>query len=174
MAAVLAATYPELYAAVGIHSGLPYAVAHDMPSAFAAMKRGKIKGKAGARAQVLQAMQAKVPVPFDKPVPAIVFHGDRDSTVAPVNGEQVLAQCVPAAGKDARAETQQGTAPGGKAYTRTVFHDVQDKSIAEKWIVHGAGHAWFGGSRKGSYTDPEGPAASREMLRFFLAHRQLA
>lgn len=173
MAAVLAATYPELYAAVGIHSGLPYAIAQDMPSAFAAMKRGKIKGKAGARAQVLQALQAKAPAPFDKPVPAIVFHGDRDATVAPVNGEQVLVQCVPAA-RDARTEALQGTAPGGRTYTKTVFHDAQGKAIAEKWIVHGAGHAWFGGSRKGSYTDPAGPSASREMLRFFLAHRQAA
>ena len=171
MAAVMGATYPELYAAVGIHSGLPYAVAHDMPSAFAAMKRGK--HKAGARHQ--QIMQPKAPVPFEKAVPVIVFHGDRDTTVAPANGELALMQCVPAAaGKDVRTEVQKSAAPSGRTYTRTIIHDAQGNAIAEKWVIHGAGHAWAGGSGKGSYTDPQGPNASREMLRFFLAHRQSA
>lgn len=169
MAVVLAATYPELYAAVGIHSGLPYAVAHDMPTAFAAMKR--CKGKAGPRHG--QPLQMKAPVPLGKAVPAIVFHGDRDATVAPINGDQVLAQCIPAAGsKDARIEVRQGAAPNGRTYTKTIVHDEQGRAVAEKWIVHGAGHAWSGGSSKGSYTDPQGPNASREMLRFFLSHRQ--
>ena len=169
MAVVMAATYPELYAAVGIHSGLPYAVAHDMPSAFAAMKRRK--GKAGSRHG--QFLQPKTPVPLGKTVPAIVFHGDSDTTVHPVNGDQALAQCIPVAGsKDARIEVQKCTEPSGRAYTKTVVHDEQGRAIAEKWIVHGAGHAWSGGSSKGSYTDPQGPNASREMLRFFLAHSQ--
>lgn len=169
MAVVLAATYPDLVAAVGIHSGLPYAVAHDVPSAFAAMKRCKLK--TGAR--LAQHTQPKDATPFEKMVPAIIFHGDRDATVTPINGDQVLAQCVPIVGdKDARVDVQQGVAPNGRPYTKTVVHDGQGKAIAEKWTVHGAGHAWSGGSRKGSYTDPKGPNASREMLRFFLAHRQ--
>ena len=167
MAVVLGATYPELFAAVGVHSGLPYGIAHDVPSAFAAMKRRK--AKAGA-SRGLQA-QARSPAPLGKPMPAIVFHGDRDTTVSPVNGDQVLAQCVPAAGdKDARTDVQQAAVPNGRTYTKTVIRDGQGNTIAEKWIVHGAAHAWSGGSRKGSYTDPKGPDASREMLRFFLAH----
>lgn len=165
MAAVMAATYPELVAAVGIHSGVPYGVAHDLPSAFNAMKRRK--SKAG-----VPKAQAKAPAPLGKPVPAIVFHGDHDATVHPANGDQALAQCVPAAGeKDARVETQNGTAPNGRAYTKTIVRDAQGSIVAEKWIVHGAGHAWSGGSSKGSYTDPAGPSASAEMLRFFLTHR---
>jgi len=169
MAVVLAATYPELFAGVGVHSGLPYGVAHDVPSAFAAMKRRKLK--AGARHEHLA--QARQPAPLGKMVPAIVFHGDRDTTVSPLNGEQALAQCVPAAGDaNARADVQQGTVPGGRTYTKTVIRDAQGKPVAEKWVVHGAGHAWSGGSRKGSYTDSKGPDASREMLRFFLAQRR--
>lgn len=165
MAAVMAATYPELYAAVGIHSGLPYGVAHDVPSAFAAMKRRKPKA-------AMPKTQPTAPVPFRKTVPAIVFHGDHDTTVHPVNGDQVLAQCVPVAGeKDVRIVVQNDSAPNGRAYTRTIVQNAQGSTIAEKWIVHGAGHAWSGGSRHGSYTDPEGPSAAREMLRFFYEQR---
>lgn len=166
MAVVLAANYPDLYAAVGIHSGLPYAIAHDVPSAFAAMKRRKSKAPMGHA-------QAVDPSPLAKTVPAIVFHGDRDSTVHPMNGDHALAQCVPAVGdKDVRIEVEKGAVANGRGYTRTIIHDAQGKCVAEKWIVHGAAHAWSGGSRKGSYTDPKGPSASREMLRFFLSHRR--
>jgi poly(3-hydroxybutyrate) depolymerase len=106
MASVMTATYPELYATVGIHSGLPYGVAHDVPSAFAAMKRCKPKA-------AMPKMQPTAPEPLHKAVPAIVFHGDRDTTVHPVNGDQVLlAQRVPAAGeKDARIVVQDGRSP---------------------------------------------------------------
>jgi len=165
MAAVMAATYPELYAAVGIHSGLPYGVAHDVPSAFAAMKRRKLKS-------IKPKTQPTAPVPLDKTVPVIVFHGDRDTTVHPGNADQVLAQCVPAAGAtQARTVVQDGKAPNGRTYTRTLVQDDRGGALAEKWIVHGAGHAWSGGSRHGSYTDPQGPSAAREMLRFFYEHR---
>jgi poly(hydroxyalkanoate) depolymerase family esterase len=167
MAAVMAATYPELYAAVGIHSGLPYAVAHDLPSALAAMKKGK--GKASARN-----INVKAPASLAHTMPVIVFHGDRDTTVHPSNGDQVLTQCVSAgltagASSTLSIEVEQVAAPNGHAYTRSIHSDAQGKSIAEKWIVHGAGHAWSGGSSKGSYTDPKGPDATREMLRFFLS-----
>jgi poly(hydroxyalkanoate) depolymerase family esterase len=137
MAAVMGATYPELYAAVGIHSGLPYASARDAVSALAAM-RGRRTGAA--------------PLPS---VPTIVFHGDRDTTVHPRNGEYGLAP--------AGLQTETGEA-GGRAYTRTVH---SGRPSLEHWLVHGAGHAWSGGSAKASYTDPSGPDATREMLRFF-------
>lgn len=171
MAAVMGATYPELYAAIGIHSGLPYAVAHDMPSAFAAMKNRKIKASA-------RRAKCKAPTPFGHTMPVIVFHGDRDTTVDPENGGLALAQCVPsvdaAAGTNASIKEERGTVPNGRAYTRTVLHDAQGKAVAEKWIVHGAGHAWSGGSNRGTYTDPQGPDATREMLRFFYTHRRNA
>jgi len=154
MAAIMGATYPELYAAVGIHSGLPVGAAHDLPSAFAAMKNGT--AKAGSRSARTQ------------PIPVIVFYGDRDVTVHPENGEQALAQCIEPNQHDVTVE--EGRVPHGHAYTRTVRHDRDGRAIAEQWVVHGAGHAWSGGSRDGSYTDPKGPDAAREMMRFFQTH----
>lgn len=152
-AAVMGATHPDLYAAVGVHSGLACGAARDMAGAFAAMRQG---GGAGARAR-------------RAPIPTIVFHGDRDPTVHAVNGDEVMAQA--GAGPALRAEVEGGRSPGGMAFTRTVHRDGADRVVLEQWVLHGAGHAWSGGSAAGSYTDPLGPDASREMLRFFLSHR---
>ncbi|HVL77050.1 MAG TPA: PHB depolymerase family esterase [Noviherbaspirillum sp.] len=163
MAAVLGARYPDLYAAIGVHSGLPLGVARDVVSAFAAMKGGK--GKASSRAAT-----AHPPATLGHTIPVIVFHGDRDRTVHGSNGDKVLEQCI-AAGDPAcaKANVEVGMARG-RRYTRAVHRDAQGRAYAEKWTVHGAGHAWAGGSKKGSYTDPGAPDASREMVRFFLSH----
>jgi len=155
-AAIMAATYPEVFAAIGVHSGLACGAAKDMPSAFAAMNGGgavKVRSK-GPK------------------VPTIVFHGDADRTVNPINADQVIAQATPKAalGK----VVTHGETPGGMAYTRTVQADGSGREILEQWVLHGAGHAWSGGSASGSYTDPRGPDASREMVRFFLAHANTA
>jgi poly(hydroxyalkanoate) depolymerase family esterase len=158
MAAIVTAAYPDLYAAVGIHSGLPVGSAHDVPSAFGAMKQGS--KSASARA-------------YSRPVPAIVFHGDRDATVHPDNGVEALAQSlhgVATGGQTRSPAVSKGTSAKGRAYTQTVHYGADEAPFAEHWIVHGAGHAWAGGTRAGSYTDPRGPDASREMLRFFLSH----
>jgi poly(hydroxyalkanoate) depolymerase family esterase len=157
MAAVVGAAYPELYAAIGVHSGLSVGSAHDVPSAFAAM-RG---------AQPPSARDA-APAGSARAVPIIVFHGDRDTTVHPRNGEQVISQSVQrdaASSKDVAVD--RGQVPGGHAYTRTVHSDPAGRVMVEHWLVHGAGHAWSGGSTRGSYTDPKGPDATREMRRFF-------
>ena len=163
-AAVLAAAYPDLYAAIGVHSGLACGAASDIPSAFAAMRRSgpaarrRSGGKLSGRGE------------YSRIVPAIVFHGDQDTTVHPNNGDQVIAQLTEALATDARVTVEDGRVPGGRAYTRTVHRDAADHSIFEQWVIHGAGHAWSGGSLAGSYTDPQGPDATREMLRFFLEH----
>ncbi|RYC30119.1 PHB depolymerase family esterase [Lichenibacterium minor] len=149
-AAILAQCYPDLYAAAGVHSGLAAGAARDMPGAFAAMRGG---GRAAA----------------GRAVPVIVFHGDADRTVAPVNGEQVVAQAR--GGAALTADTVGGRSEGGLAFTRKVECDAAGRPMAEHWMLHGAGHAWSGGSAAGSYTEPRGPDASREMLRFFLEHR---
>ena len=165
MAAILADSYPDLYAAVGIHSGLPAGAAHDLPSAFAAM-RGVATGR-----------RASGPG-SGKNMPVIVFHGDRDHTVNPANGEQALAQCVadntspPAGATEPGVKMEKGQVPNGRSYTRTVRHDDSGKPIAEHWVIHGAGHAWSGGSSQGSYTDPKGPHAAKEMVRFFSLQRR--
>ncbi|AKU12194.1 poly(3-hydroxybutyrate) depolymerase [Azoarcus sp. CIB] len=167
MAMTMAVRYPELYAAVGIHSGLPHAVARDLPSALAAMQQGRASSPGGAAQAISGA----------PPVAAIVFHGDRDTTVHPGNGDGVIAQCMPPsaaqrakAAPDARVTVEHGQVPQGHAYTRTLYHQFDGPSIAEHWLIHGAGHAWSGGSARGSYTDPKGPDAAEHMLRFFLEH----
>lgn len=150
-AAIMGDTYPDLYTAIGVHSGLACGAARDMPSAFAAMRQGAV-GSASARHRTR--------------VPAIVFHGDRDTTVSPRNGDAVVAQLVGNARLGTRVE--EGQVPEGHAYTRTIHSDVAGRTAVEHWTLHGAAHAWAGGSPEGSYTDPRGPDASREMVRFFL------
>ena len=151
-AAIMAATYPDIFAAAGVHSGLACGAAKDMPSAFAAMGGGgtiRPRGKG-------------------RMVPTIVFHGDADRTVNPCNSDHVIAQ----ASQDAALTktVTHGETPGGMAYTRTVQLNGVGGEVLEQWVLHGAGHAWSGGSANGSYTDARGPDASREMIRFFLKH----
>lgn len=150
MAAILGDTYPDIYAAVGVHSGLAAGAASDLPSAMAAMQGN---GK-------------RLPAGTGK-LPTIVFHGDADATVHPSNGEQVTAASVDSTSTPAVEPHQQ---PGGRRSTRTVHRDASGKVLAEHWVVHGAAHAWAGGSARGSYTDARGPDATAEMLRFFLEH----
>ena len=152
-AAIMGATYPDLYAAIGVHSGLACGAASDIPSAFTAMRQGR-SDLARAAGRVGRA------------IPTIVFHGDRDTTVNPVNGDQVVAQLRAAV--DLRTTVTTGKASGGVRYTCTVQADENGRSVLEQWVLHGAGHAWSGGSTAGSYTEPRGPDASREMMRFFL------
>ena len=152
-AAVMGATYRDLYAAIGIHSGLACGVATDLPSALIAMRQGGLDRKVSGNLL---------------PVPTIVFHGDRDTTVHPNNGDQVLKQSMGTT--NTQKKVHRGQVPGGHAYTRTVLRDARGRDMLEHWNVHGAGHAWSGGSPAGSYTDPRGPDATREMLRFFLRH----
>jgi poly(hydroxyalkanoate) depolymerase family esterase len=151
-AAVVGSAYADLYAAVGIHSGLASGAAQDIPSAFAAMRHG-------GRVR----LQPGVPI-----VPMIVFHGDQDRTVNPQNAEVVLAQA--AAGISLENHVARGQVPGGHAYTLTRYTDGTGRVLLEYWLVHHAGHAWAGGSPEGSYTDPSGPDATKEMIRFFSSH----
>jgi poly(3-hydroxybutyrate) depolymerase len=154
-AAIMAVTHADLYAAVGIHSGLACGVASDLPSAFVAMRQGGWSKIADS----------------GPPVPTIVFHGDRDTTVHPNNGNRIVEQSAKAAGL--KAKVTRGRVPHGHPYTRTNLADAGGRAVSEHWNVHDAGHAWSGGSPAGSYTDPRGPDATREMLRFFLEHSLL-
>jgi poly(hydroxyalkanoate) depolymerase family esterase len=155
MAAVMAAVYPDLYAAAGVHSGLPYAAAGDVASAFAAMKQGP-PGSARHPAS---------------PLPLIVFHGDQDAIVAPANAACLIDHVLAAGSADRRRDVvTTGQVPGGYAYTRTCYQDLAGTALAERWTIHHGGHAWSGGVPHGSYTDPRGPDASAEFIRFFGEH----
>lgn len=155
MAAVMGATYPEIYAAVGVHSGLPYGCAVDVASAYAAM-RGDPQ---------LQRRNRK-PRPGADSAPrirTIVFHGDADQIVHPSNAAKTIKGQA-----EVGDSLESITAPASRGYTRTVTRDKTGLTMGEEWLIHGSGHAWCGGSPDGTYTDPCGPDASREMLRFFL------
>ena len=147
-AAILGCTYPDLYAGVGVHSGLACGAASDMQSAFAAM-RGSSRAVANT----------------DRFIPTIVFHGTKDSTVSPINAEAVSRQAAGRGTSDSLVEY--GRCADGTSYTRTTRRDSKGRTIGETWLIEGAGHAWSGGSPLGSYATNKGPDASREMLRFF-------
>jgi poly(hydroxyalkanoate) depolymerase family esterase len=151
MAAVMAAAYPDVFAAAGVHSGLAAGAAHDVPSAFAAMAQGP-------------------PTYRSAPVPLIVFHGDVDPTVDHVNADCLVRAVLPNAGNRQRPLTTRGRAPGGREYTRRVYSDRERTPLVEHWTIHEAGHAWSGGSPHGTYTDPQGPDASAELVRFVAQH----
>ena len=155
-AAIMAAGYPDVFAAVGVHSGLACGTARDLPSAFAAMQ-GRAKKRRGK------------PVAF---VPIITMHGDRDTTVHPDNSAQIHAALAAAPQLAGLLRTEQeSVSPSGRRYRRIAMVDEAGRSFSEDWQIAGAGHAWSGGSPDGSYTEPGGPDASREMMRFFMQHR---
>ena len=156
-AAIMADAFPDIFAAAGVHSGLACGSASDLPSALAAMQgRGK-RSRANRSSSN---------------VPLITFHGDRDSTVHPVNSDQMheaWATAPDAAGLERKVTD--GKSAAGQGYRKIAMVTPDGQSMAEHWVLRGAGHAWSGGSASGTYTDPKGPDASREMLRFFLQHR---
>ena len=160
MAAVMASAYPDVYAAVGVHSGLPAGSANDLVSALTAMRQGSWQAHADQR--------------LARFVPTIVFHGDQDATVHTQNGEQIFGHAkarLHASNDDYfNVDKQRHQPDHGHAYTRTCLQAADGHTQIEHWLIHGAGHAWAGGCTDGSYTDPHGPDASSEMLRFFLSH----
>jgi len=153
MALNVAHLYPEIFRAVGAHSALPPGSAHDLPSALSAMRTGASPGRAGAPG-----------------VPVIVLHGDRDTTVHPRNASVIAGRAEAGTGNDTQACWETSTTPaaaGTLGFTTRRLRDADGRLRAEHWVVHGGGHAWFGGSHEGTYVDPRAPDASEAMLRFF-------
>ena len=154
MAVILAATYPDIFSAVGVHSGMPYQAAQDLLTALSAMRRG-------ADDHALKNL---------KHVRAIVFHGSKDRKVHPRNGEQIILQLLGSshANTTGKCLILQTGKTNGRSFQRKIFRKPDGSALAEQWLVKGTGHAWSGGSPEGSHVEPAGPDASREMLRFFL------
>src|SRR4029453_19179932 len=164
MAAVLAPPYPDLFTAAGIHSGLAYGAAHDLSSAYAAMRDGP---------------PANGPAAGGGTVPLIVFQGDRDTTVAPANAAALLSpwggsvppEVVSGPGWTRRIYRDGAPPPPGAApppgAPRRIYRDGDGHPAAEWWSVHRLGHAWSGGSPEGSFTKPAGPGAPAAVVRFF-------
>ncbi|MES2759104.1 MAG: PHB depolymerase family esterase [Pseudomonadota bacterium] len=163
MAVILGRTYPELFTAVGCHSGLAHGSATDRLGAMRAMRNGADPGRLARAATAASG-------------PIIVFHGDADPTVHLKNSEGVVQQSIDsyAAGMRGTHETaaialskESGEATG-REFTRNIHRGAAGQIVAEQWTVHGTGHAWSGGSGRGSYTDKQGPDASEQMMRFFM------
>ena len=188
MAVIVAAAYPEMFAAVGVHSGLARGAASNVLEALKVMKNGIAGASLPINGNRVGFTSAAAAARTQMLVPAIVFHGDKDQTVHPRNGEQVLAAALLGvideyasgstsaektdAGNSGHRQVHQGVSAQGRRYTRSVHHDANGNAIAEHWVLHGAGHAWSGGRATGSYTDAKGPDASSEMLRFFFQQRK--
>ena len=169
MAVIIGATYPDLFAGVGAHSGLPFGAADDVPSAFAAMRGGSgpIFRRRGLRSQTSTPRVAPTRTPA-----TIVFHGDHDTTVHAVNGSEIVAQAITLwrAQSDCLTKSvKERVSANGRECTITAYRDAMMRPCIEQWVLHGAGHAWSGGCSNGSYIDERGPDASAEMVRFFLA-----
>jgi poly(hydroxyalkanoate) depolymerase family esterase len=159
MAVIMAVAYPELFAAVGVHSGLAYGAASDVGTAMMAM----LTGGSGSRSAT---------------VPLIIFHGDNDPIVAVANAENLVVASLSEHGLPTRkserenASTVRINEDGARPHTHGVHRDAAGQTLIESWVVHGGGHAWSGGSTAGRHTDPQGPDATAEMVRFFLEHRR--
>lgn len=158
-AAIVAAAYPDVYVAVGVHSGLSCGTISSLTQARLAMRQGP-----GTNPAV-------PPGNTPQPLPTIVFHGDRDTTVHPSNADGFV-QRLRRSSTPALAVPTQGRSDRGRDFTRTTYRPRAGNVLLETWIVHGTGHAWSGGKLQGSHTDTHGPDASREMARFFLARKR--
>ncbi len=169
LATIMGATYPDLYAAIGVHSGVPYGAAHSLISAMLAMRGGR-------SGRPLPATRRATPTAGPgRIVPLILFQGDQDRLVHPANAGFVIQQWLAAykalsGGGPVNVTAQRGQVPGGRAYTQAQYSAADHHTLLEQWTIHGAEHAWAGGSAHDKWSDPHGPNASAEMVRFFLTH----
>ena len=164
MAAILAREYPDVYAAACVHSGLPAGAARNLPEALQAMRAG-FKGGSPSTPGVVRALRASA-------VPTIVLHGDQDRTVHPSNADAIVAAVLRDAHVSIRDVPQRTETRDtkGRRVVRATYVDANGHSLVEQWTLHGAGHAWSGGSTEGSWTDAHGVDATAEMMRFFAEH----
>ena len=171
MAVVLGATYPDIFAAIGVHSGAEYGAITSPLSGGQAFTQGGPdpiqQGKAAFRAMGS----------FARLVPTIVFHGTIDQVSWPINGKQVVQQWMETdylashgtyhADFNHSSSTMKASVPGGHSYTVYKWNAINGNEVEEYWVIDGMGHAWSGGSPN-NFTDLLGPSASLAMYTFFM------
>jgi poly(hydroxyalkanoate) depolymerase family esterase len=162
MAVNTAASYPELFAAVASHSGIPYRAASDVPHAISVMHGGSPDP-----AILAYALQDAL---SGRRLPLIAVHGGADAVVSPTNSRQLAAQW--AGVLHLSASPAERSTDGGLGVERTRWNAADGGTMVELVIVDGVGHAWAGGSPEGTFTDARGPDASRLILDFLLAHHR--
>jgi poly(hydroxyalkanoate) depolymerase family esterase len=177
MAVVMGATYPDVFSGIGVLAGLAFKSATTLEGGLAAMKQGAPDPKQPGLL-AFEAMGNNRGGKVIRRMPVIVFHGDADPYLNPVNADQVIAQWAKTNdylddGKDNDSvkpeptRTLQGSIPSGYSFTRYVYTDRSGRLLLEKWTVKGLGHAWSGSPAAAPFADPKGPNASEEMWRFF-------
>ncbi len=178
MAVIAGATYPDVFAAIGIHSGIEYGAAANQVAALQVMRRGgPDPARQGQEAYAAMGDAARI-------MPTIVFHGANDIVVAPTNGDEVVQQWMETdrlasngaytADFEQPASITSGQVPGGYAYTVSTWNDSGGNIVQAYWKVSGLGHAWSGGGPAGGYTDPRGPDASGALYTIFMQHSLFA
>ncbi|MED4020775.1 PHB depolymerase family esterase [Priestia aryabhattai] len=175
MSVIMGATYPDIFAAISVGAGLEYKAATSVTGAYTAMSSGGPNPiQQGDLAYSSMGEHKRV-------VPVILFHGTADYTVAPINAHQILSQWAQTNDRasdgldnnnidDTADQTLPGTVSGGRSYTQYIYKDTAGKTVMEKYMIEGMGHAWSGGSTSGSYTDPKGPNATKLSWNFFKNH----
>lgn len=175
MSVIMGATYPDIFAAISVGAGLEYKAATSVTGAYTAMSSGGPNPiQQGDLAYSAMGEHKRV-------VPVILFHGTADYTVAPINAHQILSQWAQTNDRasdgldnnnidDTADQTLPGTVSGGRSYTQYIYKDTAEKTVMEKYMIEGMGHAWPGGSTSGSYTDPKGPNATTLSWNFFKSH----
>ena len=175
MTVILGATYPDIFAAIGVQSGLEYQAATSSTDAYTALRQGgPDPARQGQAAYNAMGSAARV-------VPTITFHGTSDYLVYPINGEQVVRQWMQTdhlashnaynASFNSPTSTTNGQVAGGHSYSVYTWNDNNGNEVQEYWLVNGMGHGWSGGSSSGTYTDPQGPGATQAIYNFFLNHQ---
>ncbi|WP_411884902.1 alpha/beta hydrolase family esterase [Polaromonas sp. YR568] len=157
MAALAGKLYPEVFAAVGVHSGLAPGAARDVASAFTAMRRGP--GKSAALGAI--------------GLPTIIFQGSGDKTVSPANADAIAQEEVASRAREGiHLSSTRSEVPSSEGRESSVVRwtDQAGTAQVEIWTIQSAPHAWAGGDAAGSFTDPKGPNASQAMVRFFMRH----
>jgi poly(hydroxyalkanoate) depolymerase family esterase len=174
MTVILGATYPDIFAAIGVQSGLEYQAATSSTDAYTALRQGgPDPARQGQAAYNAMGSAARV-------VPTITFHGTSDYLVYPINGEQVVRQWMQTdhlashnaynASFNSPTSTTNGQVAGGHSYSVYTWNDSNGNEVQEYWLVNGMGHDWSGGSSSGTYTDPQGPGATQAIYNFFMGH----